>query len=93
MKVHPQTAQVPLGDRRYEPYLRLCETYDLSLAVHTEPGCCSSMDCLAALAVMHPEVNFIAVHMELRGDHAHAMSLIAKHPIFLAIRPLCLPLM
>ena len=80
IKVHPQTAQIPLNDQRYEPYLQLCETYGLPLAVHTEPGCYSSMNSLAAMAVRHPEINFIAVHMELRGSHSHAMSLIAKHP-------------
>ena len=27
MKVHPQTARVPLDDQHYEPYLQLCQTY------------------------------------------------------------------
>lgn len=80
IKVHPQTAQIPLNDPRYEPYLQLCKAYGLSLAVHTEPGRYSSADSLAAMAVRHPEINFVAVHMELRGNHTHAMSLIAKYP-------------
>ncbi len=80
MKVHPQTAQVPLGDSGYEPYLQLCGAYGLTLAVHTEPGRFSSVERLAAMAVRHPEVNFIAVHMELRSDHSHAMSFIAEQP-------------
>ena len=80
MKVHPQTARVPLGDPRYEPYLRLCREHDLTLAVHTEPGPYSSADSLAAMAAAHPAVRFIAVHTELRGDHSHAAELIAKHP-------------
>ena len=80
MKVHPQTAQVPLGSQRYEPYLQLCKAYGLTFAVHTEPGRCSSMDSLAAMADRHPEINFVAVHMELRGDHVHAVSLIEKRP-------------
>lgn len=80
MKVHPQTAEVPLGDPRYERYLRLCETCGLTLAVHTEPGCYSSADLLADMAEAHPKVNFVAVHMELRGNHRHVMDLIAKYP-------------
>ena len=80
MKVHPQTACVPLNDPRYEPYLALCKAYGLTLAVHTEPGRYSSINSLAALADKHPEMNFVAVHMELRSDHSHAMSLIASHP-------------
>ena len=80
MKVHPQTALIPLGDPRYEPYLQLCKAYGLTLAVHTEPGCYSSMNSLAAMAVSHPEVNFVAVHMELRGDHSQAMRFIASLP-------------
>ena len=80
MKVHPQTAHVPLGDPRYEPYLQLCRAYGLTLAVHTEPGCYSSMDSLAAMAVRHPEISFVAVHMELRGDHSHAMERITQQP-------------
>ena len=80
MKVHPQTAHVPLGDPRYEPYLQLCKAYGLTLAVHTEPGCYSSIDSLAAMAARHTEINFVAVHMELCGDHSHAMELIARQP-------------
>ncbi len=79
MKVHPQTARIPLGDQRYDPFLRLCKAHGLTLAVHTESDCYSSIDSLAAMAAKHPEINFVAVHMELRGDHSHAMRLISKH--------------
>lgn len=80
MKLHPQTAQIPLNNQLYEPYLRLCEVYGLTLAVHTEPGCYSSMDNLAAMAIRHPKINFVAVHMELHGNRSHAIDLLAKHP-------------
>ena len=32
------------------------------------------------MAETHPEINFVAVHMELCGDHSHVMNLIAQHP-------------
>lgn len=80
MKIHPLTSGVPLGDARYLPYLELCKRYQLTLASHTGPGELCPVEKLARMAADDPDVNFVAVHMEMRGDHRHAMELVSKHP-------------
>lgn len=80
IKVHPRTAGIPLGDERYLPCLDLCREYRLPFVSHTEQDGFADIDKLAEMAEEVPDVDFIAVHMELRSDHRRAMELIASHP-------------
>lgn len=80
IKVHPATAGIPLGDPAYESYLALCQAYGFPFVAHTESDGYSNIDGLARMAKMHPEVSFIAVHMELRTNHQYAMEQIAAIP-------------
>lgn len=79
IKIHPLTSGVALGDVRYLPYLALCKRYGLTLVSHTAPGELCPTDKLARMAEENPDVNFVAVHMEMRGDHRHAAELVAQY--------------
>ncbi len=78
VKAHPQTAGVPLGDS-YAPYLELCRAFNLPFVSHTERNGYADIDLLAKMAEQNPDVDFIAVHMELHSNHQRAIELIASH--------------
>lgn len=79
VKVHPQTSRQPLDSGRYEPYIALCREFGLPFAAHTERDSFCDIDRLAQMADDHPDVPFIAVHMELKSDHTRAIEMIRDH--------------
>ena len=80
IKVHPYCAKVKLGDEKYEPYIALCQKYDLVFCVHTEEDGYSNVEYMEALVCRYPKVKFVAVHMGLRSNHKKAIEMIAKYP-------------
>lgn len=82
MKVHPRTAGIRLEDDRYRPYMELCRKYGIPFVSHTERDGFSNIGYLANWAEMYPDIDFVAVHMELYTDHREAVRRIAQIPNF-----------
>lgn len=80
LKAHPRTAGIRLADDRYRPYMELCRKYGIPFVSHTERDSFSNIEYLANWAVIYPDVDFLAVHMELHTDHREAVRRIAQIP-------------
>lgn len=80
LKIHPRAARIRLDDDRYGPYMELCWRYNIPFVSHTEKDSFSNIEYLAKWAEAYPEINFVAVHMELFTDHKEAIQLISQLP-------------
>lgn len=78
LKAHPLTARLPLSDKAWEAYLPLCREYSLPFVSHTEQDGFSDIQMLSELARKNPDISFIAVHTQMRGDHAAAARVIRE---------------
>ena len=80
LKFHPFCSKVSADDPRMEPYYALAKTYDLPLLFHTAVDRCSSILYLEKAAKKHPEITFIAAHMELLSDNLEAIRVVQENP-------------
>lgn len=79
-KLHPFHSRVRPDDERLEPVYRLAAEYDLPIVSHTG-GCEEARSLyLYRAAKMHPELNFVMVHMDLGTDNREAIELLGKLP-------------
>ena len=65
MKLHPSLNMFRVDDPILEPYMELCQQYDVPAQFHTEPDACCSPDLMLKLAKRHPQVKIVMVHMNL----------------------------
>ena len=79
-KLHPFHSKVAPDDKRLEPYYALAEKYSLSVVSHTG-GCEEAMSVhLYYAAKLHPNINFVMVHMDLGTDNKQALSYLGLMP-------------
>lgn len=73
LKFHPYCERCPLDDPRVEPYLRLAEELGLPVLVHTAVDDYSSIGHFVSACRTHPDLRFVAAHLELCSDHEFAI--------------------
>lgn len=76
LKVHPLCAGLPFTVENYRAYLDLCRELALPFCIHSQPDGYANIKLIAAAARQYPQVNFVAVHMELGTNHRAAMQMI-----------------
>ena len=80
LKFHPFCSQVQADDARMEPYYALARKYDLPLLFHTAVDRCSGIRYLENAAKAHPDLTFVAAHMELLSDSLEAIRVVKENP-------------
>jgi predicted TIM-barrel fold metal-dependent hydrolase len=80
LKVHPKCANVKFSVENYYSYLELCKSLKLPFCIHTESDGFSNVEYVYNVAKQYPDVNFIAVHMELGTRHEYAVQYIKECP-------------
>ena len=63
-----------------EPVYALAKRFGLPVAAHTGDMACAQTALLFNVAKAHPDVKFIAVHMDLESGNKEAIDLIAQLP-------------
>jgi len=76
LKMHPSLSNMKFTDKRFVPYLRLAQKYDMPVQVHTENDGLADPAYVAEVALLFPSVNFVMVHMGLNTDHGEAIDII-----------------
>ncbi len=80
LKVHPKGANLKFTYENYHDYLNLCKNLNLPFCIHTEQDGFSNIDYVYEVACECPDINFIAVHMNLGSDHNEAFEYIKSLP-------------
>jgi uncharacterized protein len=80
LKFHPFCSQVAANDPKMEPYYHLAKKEHLPILFHTAVDRCSSILYLEEAAKKHPEITFIAAHMELLSDNLEALRVVRDVP-------------
>ncbi len=78
LKVHPRTAGLAFSHKNYSEYIKICESLKLPFCIHTENDGFCDIEYVYEAAVKHPDVIFVAVHMNLGTSHEKAYQLIGK---------------
>lgn len=76
IKVHPFHSFISFNSPQVEEYIKLAESFNLPILVHT--GNTTECSCMGVyeMAVKYPNVNFIMGHMGLGTDNSEAIKLI-----------------
>lgn len=76
IKVHPFHSFISFNSPQVEEYIKLAESFDLPILVHT--GNTTECSCMGVyeMAVKYPNVNFIMGHMGLGTDNREAIKMI-----------------
>jgi predicted TIM-barrel fold metal-dependent hydrolase len=80
LKVHPYESHIRMTDPRLEPYLELAGEFLLPIIVHTAQDKWSDVRFLATCAQKHPDLRFVAAHMQLQGDNNLAVQCLRETP-------------
>ena len=80
LTVHPRYAGLKFSAENYGSYLTLCRKLSLPMCIHTENDGFSNIEFVLEAALEYPDVNFVAVHMELGSDHQEAIRCIKECP-------------
>jgi hypothetical protein len=80
LKIHPFFSGMCITDDRIRPYLDYARQMRLPVSVHTAKGYTCECRYLAMVCKQYPEVDFIAVHMDLGTDHKEAVELVNGIP-------------
>ena len=80
LKMHSYCSRPRTDDKKVEPYLALAEELRLPIRVHTAIDDYSSILHLETVAQRHPDLTFIAAHMELYTDHDCAIEVMKRNP-------------
>ena len=80
LKMHPYCSRMRIDDKKVEPYLALAEELHLPILVHTAIDDYSSILHLETVAKKHPDLTFIAAHMELYTDHDCTIEVMKRNP-------------
>ena len=80
IKLHPYRSFVAPDDPKLEPVYELARRFGLPVVSHT--GDCEEGDSLHLYnaAQAHPDIDFVAVHMDLDTDNLKAIELISRLP-------------
>ena len=80
LKLHPFCEKVPADSPLMEPYYDLAKHYGLPILVHTAVDEESSIGHLVGACLKHPELSFVAAHMELCSAHAYSFKMMKQTP-------------
>lgn len=80
IKFHPFCERLAADDPLLEPYYDLAKELGLPILVHTALDDYSGIDHLVNAAKAHPDLRFVAAHLELGSDHRYAINAIKGHP-------------
>ena len=80
LKLHPFCERIAADDPRLEPYYDLAREFDLPILVHTAVDPDSAIYHLVNAAKNHPDLRFVAAHLELCSDHRFAIDNVADMP-------------
>lgn len=80
LKFHPACSRLKITSKKVIPYLQLAEKYDLPILVHTAMDQYSSIIYLEEVAKLHPNIKFIAAHMELYSTNQFTVKTMIKNP-------------
>ena len=84
LKFHPFCERLCPNDERMEPYYELARELDLPILIHTALDVYSNIACLVEAAKKHPDLRFVAAHLELGSDHEYATNAIKDIPNIVA---------
>lgn len=80
LKFHPFCSKLRITSPKMDPYFQLMEHYDLPMLVHTAKDKYSDVFYLGLVSDHHPNLKFIAAHMQLMGDNNQALAVLKNHP-------------
>ncbi|WP_244834993.1 TatD family hydrolase [Clostridium sp. BJN0001] len=80
IKFHPYHSKIAFDSPKVEEYMYLAEKYNLPVVVHTDKGPHASPYKVYKMALKHPNIKFVMVHMGLETDNEEAIDLISKLP-------------
>lgn len=80
IKLHPFRSEVAPDDPRVEPVYELARRFKLPVVSHTGDNEQASAAHLFNAAKAHPDIDFVAVHMELESGNTAAIDLISQLP-------------
>ena len=80
IKIHPYRSEVAPDDPRTEPVYELARRFGLPVAAHTGDIEQAMTSHLYNAAKAHPDVRFIAVHMDLESGNQKAIEYISQLP-------------
>lgn len=80
IKIHPYRSQVAPDDSRAEPVYALARQFHLPVVSHTGNSEQAMTRRLYTAAKAHPDVSFVAVHMDLESGNREAIDFIARQP-------------
>ena len=80
LKLHPYCERIGPDDEAMEAYYRLARELDLPVLCHTAVDDLSSIGRLVVAAKRHPELRFVAAHLELCSDHRYAIEALKDIP-------------
>lgn len=80
LKVHPRCANLKFSVENYYDYLELCKKLSLPFCIHTERDGFANIEYIYNVAKQYPDINFIAVHMEMGTNHRNAIQYIKECP-------------
>lgn len=80
LTVHPRYAGLKFSSEKYGSYLKLCKKLSLPMCIHTENDGFSNIEFVLEAALDYPDVNFVAMNMEMGSDHQEAIRCIKECP-------------
>ncbi len=80
LKLHPFCERISPCDPRMEPYYELARHQNLPVLCHTALDFHSSIGRLILAAKEHPDIRFVAAHLELGSDHNYAINALKEVP-------------
>lgn len=75
IKFHPTTSKLRIASKKLIPYFNVAEKYNLPILVHTAMDEYSSIIYLKKAAELHPNLIFVAAHMELFSDNKYTLNI------------------
>ena len=80
IKLHPFCERISPDDERMEPYYQFSRELSLPILSHTALDEHSCIAKLVNAAKKHPDLNFVASHLELGSDHEYSIRALAEVP-------------
>lgn len=80
IKLHPFCEHTCPDSQAMEPYYELARRFNLPVLIHTALDEYSSILHFVNATIDHPDLRFVAAHLELISNHKYAIEVLAKRP-------------
>ncbi len=80
LKYHPYCEQTPISSPLLDPWLNWAEEEDFPIIVHTAEDEWSDIGHLVATALKHPNIRFVAAHLQLCSDNSKGIKAMQDAP-------------